>query len=250
LRNLHRKLLLPGDAGRIAVGIAAVLMLFVALSGLALLAHRMGGWRRLPGAIRGNALQRLHDKTARAAIVLLALSATTGMLMSLSTFGLLPEGGGAQPYFDVQPGGSVPMPLERMAALRSIEVSRLVQLKLAGAGDPTDAIEVETSDGTGMIDPATGHWLAWAPLDGWQRLHATVKMLHTGEAFGGSASCSAPLRSRFRCSPARASCCGCSGEKVGRAWRAISPLAKRTRCCSSAAKATSRGALPARCTRR
>jgi sulfite reductase (NADPH) flavoprotein alpha-component len=199
LRNLHRKLLLPGDVGRIAVGIAAVLMLFVVLSGLMLLAHRMGGWQRLPGAIRGNVLQRLHDETARAAIVLLALSATTGILMSLSTFGLLPEGGGAQPYFDVQPGGSVPIALERMAALRSIDVSRLVQLKLAGAGDPTDAIEVETSDGTGVIDPATGRWLAWAPLDGWQRLHATVKMLHTGEGLWwlglllGAAALSVPL---------------------------------------------------------
>ncbi len=199
LRNLHRKLLLSGNAGRIAVGIAAALMLFIVLSGLALLAHRMGGWRRLPGAIRGNALQRLHDGTARAVIVLLALSAASGILMSLATFGLLPEGGGAQPYFDVQPVGSVPMALERMAALRSIDVSRLVQLKLAGAGDPADAIEVETSDGAGAIDPATGSWLAWAPLDGWQRLHATVKMLHTGEGLWwlglllGAASLTVPL---------------------------------------------------------
>lgn len=201
LRNLHRKLFLSGDAGRIAVGISAALLLFVVLSGLMLLARRMGGWLRLFGRVRGNGLQRLHDETARTVFTFLVLSAMTGILMSLTTFGFLPEGGGAQPYFDVQPSGSTPMALERMAALRSIDVSRLRQLKLANESDPTDTIDVETNDGTGVIDPSTGTWLAWQPFDGWQRLHATVKMLHTGEGLWwlgllvGAASLTVPVLS-------------------------------------------------------
>ena len=180
LRNLHRQLL-AGDGGRIAVGVAAALMLFVTFTGLALLARRMGGWRHLLGPVRGNTAQRLHNQAARAAAAGLALSAATGIVMSLATFGFLPEGGAADPFFDVHPSGASPLPLERMRALQSIDVSRLRQLKLPHADDPGDLIEVDTTDGTGVVDPGTGIWLAWQPLDGWQRLHATVKMLHTGE---------------------------------------------------------------------
>lgn len=199
LRNLHRQLLLSGDAGRILVGVAAVFMLFVVLTGLTLLAHRMGGWRQLLRPVRGNALQRLHNETARIALAALVLSAASGIVMSLTTFGFLPEGGAPQPFFDVRPDGVAPMPLERMAALRSIDVSRLRQLKLADPGDPSDVIQVDTSDGTGVVDPAKGTWLVWQPFDGWQRLHATVKMLHTGEGLWwlglllGAASLTVPL---------------------------------------------------------
>jgi sulfite reductase (NADPH) flavoprotein alpha-component len=181
LRNLHRKLLLSSDAGRIAVGVAAASLLFIIVCGLLLLAHRMGGWSRLAGRIRGNRLQRLHDETARVALAGLLLSSATGVMMSLSTFGLLPEGGEADPFLDVQASGAAPMALADMAALRSIDVSRLRQIKFASPDDPADVIEFDSADGTGIVDPAKGTWLAWQRLDGWQQFNAIVKMLHTGE---------------------------------------------------------------------
>lgn len=199
LRDLHRKLLLPSDAGRVAVGVAAASLLVIVISGLLLLAHRMGGWRRIGGRIRGSTLQRLHDETARVVFAGLTLSAATGLVMSLSTFGLLPEGGGDEPFFDVQPSGAAPIPLERMAALRSIDLSQLQQLKLASPDDPADVIELETTDGSGVVDPATGNWLGWQSHDGWQRLNATVEMLHTGEGLWwlalllGASSLTVPL---------------------------------------------------------
>ncbi len=55
LTNLHRKLLI-GDAGRVATGLGAGLMLLLAASGLALLERRMGGWAKLFGRIRGSGL--------------------------------------------------------------------------------------------------------------------------------------------------------------------------------------------------
>ena len=198
VKNLHRKLLL-GDPGRIAVGVAAAFMLFIAISGVLLLARRMGGWRRLFDRVRGNTLQRLHDETARVVLVGLVLSAATGVLMSLSTFGLLPEGGGTDLFLDAKPSAATAMPLGRMPALQGVAVAQLQQLKLASADDPTDVIELETADGAGMVDPATGTWLTYTPLDGWQRLHATVRMLHTGDGLWwlalllGAASLTVPL---------------------------------------------------------
>lgn len=197
-KNLHRKLLLD-DPGRVAVGLTAACMLFIAVSGLLLLARRMGGWKRLFAPVRGNTLQRLHDETARVVLAGLVLSAATGLLMSLATFGLLPEGGGADPLADARPSAATTMPFARMPALQAVDVSRLRQLKLADPDDPTDVIELETDDGSGAVDPATGDWLAYAALDGWQRMHATVRMLHTGDGLWwlglllGAASLTVPL---------------------------------------------------------
>lgn len=118
VRNLHRKLLLD-DAGRMVTGLAAACMLLIVLSGLTLLARRMGGWKQLSGPVRGNTLQRLHNETSRIAIVGLVLSSATGLLMSLATFGFIPEGGGGNSFFDVQPSAATTVPLDRMPALQA-----------------------------------------------------------------------------------------------------------------------------------
>jgi sulfite reductase (NADPH) flavoprotein alpha-component len=128
IRNLHRKLLLD-DAGRVATGVAAACMLLIVLSGLALMARRMGGWKQLFGPVRGNGLQRLHNETSRMALAGLVLSAATGLLMSLTTFGWVPEGGGDNAFFDVQPSAATAMALDRMPALQSVDVSILQQLR-------------------------------------------------------------------------------------------------------------------------
>ena len=203
VKNLHRKLLLD-DAGRVATGVAAACMLVIVLSGLTLLARRMGGWKQLSGPVRGNTLQRLHNETSRVALAGLVLSAATGLLMSLATFGLIPEGGGSDRLLDVQPSAATTVALDRMPALQAVDVSRLRQLKLATPGDPGDVIELETTDGAGAIDPATGTWLAYDALDGWQRLHATVRMLHTGDGLWwlglllGASSLAVPAACRDR----------------------------------------------------
>lgn len=197
LKNLHRKFLL-GDAGRIATGATAAIMLFAALSGLALLARRMGGWTHILAPIRGDGLQRLHNETARAALAGLTLSAMTGVVMSLTTFGVIPEGGAQEPALSASAITTPPMPLRQMPAL-SIDVSRLRQLTFVNAADPRSIIEVNTTDGVGYVDPSSGKWLAFQPADAWQRMHGVVRMLHTGEGLWwvglilGASSASVPL---------------------------------------------------------
>lgn len=197
MKNLHRKLFL-GNAGRIAAGVTAACMLLVAMPGLALLARRMGGWRLLLGPIRGNGLQRLHNETARVVLAGLTLSAATGLIMSMTTFGLVPEGGGHDPAFSVPVAAAPAIPLGQMAAL-DIEVSRLHQLTLPNRGDPGEAVELALVDGVGYIDPSTGQWLAWQSIDGWQRMQTLVRKLHTGQGLWwlglmlGVASLSVPL---------------------------------------------------------
>jgi sulfite reductase (NADPH) flavoprotein alpha-component len=203
LTNLHRKLLL-GDGGRLATGVTAAAMLVVALSGLALLARRMGGFRRLAGRIRGDAYQRVHNETARVALVGLTLSALTGLVMSLTTFGVIPEGGStklAPPASlpSVRGEGARPQPVGQLAALLAIDVSSLRQLTLPAPDEAEGTIEVTTSLGAGQIDPSTGAWLDWQSADAWQRLHGIVRMLHTGQGLWwlglalGASSLAVPL---------------------------------------------------------
>lgn len=197
LKNLHRKLFL-GDAGRMATGATAAFMLFSVLSGLVLLARRMGGWTNILAPIRGDGLQRLHNETARAVLAGLTLSAMTGLVMSLTTFGVIPEGGAQEPSLSVSAIATPPIPLQQLPAL-AIDVSRLRRLTFANAADPSSVIEVNTTDGVGYVDPSSGRWLAFQPSDAWQRLHGVVRMLHTGEGLWwlglilGVSSASVPL---------------------------------------------------------
>lgn len=179
-RNLHRKLLLDA-AGQVMAATAAAGMLFIACTGLVLLVRRMGGWRALFRPVRGTLAQRLHNETARLALIGLALSSTTGLWMSMVTFGVVPEGGGAEPFVEASATGPAPLALGRMPALQAIGVGELRQLKFAVAGDRADVIEVDTARGSGAIDPSSGQWLSFTPVDRWQQLHAVVRMLHTAE---------------------------------------------------------------------
>lgn len=178
--NLHRKLLL-GDAGRIAAGVAAGFMLLLGTSGLALLARRMGGWRHLAGRIRGSGLQRVHNEIARIALVGLMLSAATGLIMSLTTFGVVPERQTAELAYPDYASVRAPLPVARLTALKAVDVTALRELAFPAPQNPHDVYALSTSKGSGYIDPSSGTWLSWQDSDRWQRVHETVLMLHTGE---------------------------------------------------------------------
>lgn len=81
LTNLHRSLFL-GDGGRIAMAAGAAAMLVLSLSGAALVARRMGGWRHWFAPLRGSLAGRLHVEIARIAVFGLILSSTTALWMT------------------------------------------------------------------------------------------------------------------------------------------------------------------------
>jgi sulfite reductase (NADPH) flavoprotein alpha-component len=178
--NLHRKLLL-GDVGRVAAGTGAILMLLLSVSGLALLARRMGGMAHLFGRIRGSGLQRVHNEIARVALVGLTLSALTGAAMSLTTFGVLPEGGSAEPAYPASVSASAPAPVSQLAALKGVDVAALRELTFPDPQNPRDVYALTTAQGAGYVDASTGVDLAWRKHDAWQRFQETVYMLHTGD---------------------------------------------------------------------
>ena len=178
LVELHRALLL-GSAGRIAAGIGAGLMLLLSVSGVALLARRMGGWRRLLAPARGTLAQRLHVDLGRLALAGLLLSATTGLWMTLTVFGVI-SAAEPMPAFPAEVSGEVAPDPGQLAALRDIPLARLRVLSFPYPGDATDVFTVETDRGTGYVDQGSGAMLSFEPLGPIGHADTLIYALHTG----------------------------------------------------------------------
>lgn len=179
LTDLHRAFGLGSD-GRMAAALAAAAMLVVVLSGVALLARRLGGVGALMRPIRGTTAERLHGEVARLAAVGLLVSASTGLWMSASTFGLLPETATLDASTITTASGGPALPLDRLAALRTIDVADLRELTFADPVDPTAVLTVKTAAGEAAIDPATGRVVASLPATLVDRIDGVVRLLHTG----------------------------------------------------------------------
>ncbi|MFG1330878.1 PepSY domain-containing protein [Xanthobacter autotrophicus] len=177
ITNLHRSFL-AGDAGRAAAGLGALAMLALSVSGIALLARRLGGARALLRPIRGTPAQCCHGELGRLAVAGLVLSSLTGLWMSAGTFGLIPEAQGIAPV--VTASGGPPAPVGTLAALRSVPLADLRELSFPDPSDPTDIFTLRTAAGETQIDAATGAALAFAPATTLERINDLVRTLHTG----------------------------------------------------------------------
>ena len=196
--ELHRSMFL-GDNGRIAAGLCALAMLVLSLSGMALLAKRLGGWRKLFVTARGTLSQRLHVELARVAMLGLLVSGLTGIVMSLNSFGLIGNTHGVPSAFPTAVDGGAPASIASLAALQHVPLAALRELSFPYAGDPTDVFTIVTSTGQGYVDQANGALLNYTPNSLGQSIYEAIYMLHTGQGlwwFGallGVASLCVPL---------------------------------------------------------
>ena len=177
--ELHRSLFL-GGAGHIVSGIASFAILVLSLSGIVLLIRKMGGWRHLLGRARGTGSQRLHTNLARAAVLALLLTATTGTYLSAVYFELVPS---AESGFAFAPvgEGTAPAPIASLTGLASIPLTDLRELVFPAIDDPSDVFTITTHAGLGYVDQATGTTLSFTPNSAWQQFYELVYTLHTGE---------------------------------------------------------------------
>lgn len=179
LTRFHRSLLLD-DAGRLVVVAGALVMLVLALSGMVLVARRVGGWRRWFAPQRGPLAGRLHTEIARIAVAGLLVSALTGLWMAGTTFDLLPDDS-ANPAFPAQVSGATGLSPRAMPALQAVPVTDLQELTFPAAGDGSDVFALTSSAGSGYVDQGTGALLTWAEPGPFARLGAWAVMLHTGQ---------------------------------------------------------------------
>lgn len=180
VKDLHRSLL-TGTPGRAASGITAVVMLALSVTGLALLAKRSGGWRRLLRPPLGSSNQRWHARIGRLVVIGLLFSALTGIYMSAATFGFISDGMQSEPDFPTMAAGGPAVPAGTLAALRATDLNDLRELVYPRPGDPADFYSLRTTQGDGYVDQATGALLSFQAHDRIRHTYELIYMLHTGE---------------------------------------------------------------------
>jgi len=180
VKNLHRSFLLD-DAGRMLAGGLAVMMLLLCLSGMFLLARRMGGWKAILKPIAGSGSPRIHAELARFAVIGLLLSALTGSYMSAVRFGLLPEAAAAEPSFPAEVSGGTPAPVSSLIALKNVDANELRELVFPYPNDPSDVYSLSTTQGSGFVDQATGELLQYQLRSAGNQFQHWMIRLHTGE---------------------------------------------------------------------
>lgn len=179
LTRLHRSFL-TGDGGRLVAAVGALAMAALSVSGLFLLARRLGGWRRLFTRSRGSLAGRLHVDIGRFSALGLIMASVTALFMTLNTFEVLPQEK-SSPDFPADVSGEMGFAPADMSALAAIPVSELRSLGFPYANDPTDVFTIRTDRGEGYIDQGNGSLLAWKDAGPWQKLFETIYMLHTGQ---------------------------------------------------------------------
>jgi len=180
VQNLHRSFLLD-DAGRMFAGGLAALMVLICLSGMFMLARRMGGWKTTLRPIAGSGSPRIHAELARFAVIGLLLSALTGSYMSAVRFGLLPEAATAEPSFPAEVSGGTPVPVSSLIALKNVDANELRELVFPYPDDPNDVYSLSTTQGSGFVDQSTGELLQYQPRSAGNQFQHWMIRLHTGE---------------------------------------------------------------------
>ena len=181
MKTLHRSFLLDTQ-GRAVAGITSLCMLLLALSGLNLLAHRFGGWRRLLSSFQEPlSAKKSHAQVGRWAALAILLSSITSLYLSASSFELIPERASSIPLFPEQVNGSQPASVSELAALGSIPMPELRELTYPYQDDPYDVYSITTNAGTGYIDQSTGELLSFQKHSFGQQVYELIYMLHTGE---------------------------------------------------------------------
>lgn len=195
VKKLHRSLFLD-KPGRAATGVAAGLMLLLAVSGALLLARRTGGWRALLRPLHGRGGARWHAEAGRLALAGLLLSSLTGLYMSAATFGLLPDGAQSEPDFPPAVAAGPALPVAQLPALRAVDLNDLHELAYPFPGDPSALYSLRTARGDGYVDQASGMLLSFQANGQSRRIYEFVCRLHTGEGLwwlglllGASALC-------------------------------------------------------------
>lgn len=200
IKNLHRSLMLD-TPGRAVVGISALLLILLSVSGVMLLAIRLGGWRQLLSPVRGTLNQRLHIEFGRVAVIALLLSALTGAYLSATTFELVSQGQEGEPELPMEVTNGLPAAIDTLSVLKETDLNDLKELVFPYPDDSMGVYSLSTSDGVGYIDQVSGEWLSYETHDSTYVLYQFIYMLHTGEGIWwlglilGFAALSVPMMS-------------------------------------------------------
>ncbi|WP_370599463.1 PepSY domain-containing protein [Pseudomonas nitroreducens] len=184
-RSVHRELLL-GEPGHALVASGAVGMLLLSLSGLALLARRQGGWRKLARPVHGSGASRWHNQVGRGLLPVALLFGLSGIYLSAEHFELIPTGPDQEPALPARLAQGAAQSPGNLQALRQTPLRQLRELEFPAPGDSQAAYTLGTAQGDSFVDPVSGQLLGYRPHTSTQRFNEFLYRLHSGELLGAA----------------------------------------------------------------
>lgn len=182
-RTLHRSLFL-GQLGRFLIGITAVFLLFISISGVWLILKKQGGWKKaFTPVVKNDFFQDYHTRLGRLLLISLIIIATTGTYLFLERFEVIPK--------DLQEhnidGISISedlkevLPFSDYNALQDIPLSDMREIVFPFAEDPEEFFEFKLSNREIMVDQFSGEIVSQIDYPLVQMLSLLSFKLHTGE---------------------------------------------------------------------
>ena len=179
IERFHRSLLLA-KPGRIIVALSALSLMLLTATGLRLTLRRQGGWRRLFSRPKEGGLSGLHTLMGQLALAPLFILSSTGLILALYRFELLPQSGPDRLIYPETPVELAPVPASSLAAFQDLPLSTLISLTFPIEGDWFDVYSVKTKQNYVFFDQFTGAALSEHPLNNGQRFMALMLTMHTG----------------------------------------------------------------------
>jgi sulfite reductase (NADPH) flavoprotein alpha-component len=180
MKDLHRSFKI-GESGRVLAAIGAIAMLFLCVSGLALLLRRFGGVKQFFVRIRGRNAASLHAIFGRLLVVPLLVTSLTAVWLAGITFDLIPSGAEAAPAYPESLEELVYVDPWELHGLQSIQVADVADIVFPIPEDWFDVWAIKTDSAYIFVDQFTGDILSQDPLPMSGRVLDYVYFLHTAE---------------------------------------------------------------------
>ncbi|WP_298850300.1 PepSY domain-containing protein [uncultured Ruegeria sp.] len=198
LNSLHRNLAM-GPIGRPVTLIGVVSMLVLMITGLTLLARRLGGYGQLFNRVKGRGLDKWHTILGRLLVLPLFVIVLSGTWMSMVSNGIIPSGvdnGLTYPETRVEAG---PVPATDLAIFDTVKLADLTELSFPIWADWWDVYVLRQGGMLSFIDRQSGEVLSLESVPFMTRALDLFTLLHTGQgasvwgAIAGLVSLSVPF---------------------------------------------------------
>ncbi len=247
--SLHRNLAL-GPAGRPITLVSVLTMLVLMISGVTLLARRLGGFSRLLTRVKGRGWDKWHSWVGRLMILPLLVTVISGTWMSLVSNGLLSSGVDSIAVPPETLSEADPMQASELAIFDTVALTDLTELVFPIYSDWWDVYVLRQGGVLTYIDRETGDVLSTNAVPFMTRVLDLFTLLHTGQgasvwgAIAGLISLSVPFftitgvviwlrrrhpRPRGMVAASVADTVILVGSETGTTWGFASHLAKRLR---------------------
>ncbi len=171
--NLHRSLFLK-SVGRVFVALISILLVIIALTGIALLAKRQGGFSKIASKVQKDSfIVSYHVIASRWFLFPILIIASTGIYLSAEKFNVLPEYQAAQIT-------TLNSETENFS-LETIKLSEVKKITFPFSNDPDEFLHIALKNQELFVAPSSGKLLGSKDYPITHFLSKFSFVIHTGE---------------------------------------------------------------------